>query len=289
MTSPQTALIRQTKIFCIVAIFVFIAACSFKSLYNQLDSFIPSYIEDMVSLDDVLEKKMLQRIQPLLRWHRTTQLTEYAEWLSNLQQDVTTQLTEKALYQYITQLEYFWESLLGRINKEMADFLPSLNSEQRKELFASLSKKNQAYKDDNINIDEEERIDRYVENLHENYERWLGELTDVQKKSIEQAANKLSSIAGFRLKQRQLWQEGIQNILESNAAVKSKSDRLRTFFAGFERNKSSEMKKRERMNRHTIVKLTLNIAKSLTPDQKAYFISQTNRYIRIFIELSENR
>lgn len=289
MISLQASLIRQAKILLIAAIFILTSACSIKTLYNQLDSLIPSYLEDMVSLDDVLEKNIEQRIQFLINWHRTTQLKEYADWLRTLQQDVNTHLTDKKLFQHIAIVERFWKSLLQKVYKELADFLPSLNSEQRKELFASMTAKNQDFRDDYIEINEKKRVDSNTERMLENYENWLGDLTEEQKKDIIQIAKEMRSVAPLRLQQRLLWQQSIQKILEGNEANSFKSERLRTFFAGFEKTKSTEMKKREAMNRRIMVRLTLNVVHGLTPDQKAYFISQTNNYIRILSELSGNR
>jgi len=289
MISLPASLIRQAKFLLIAAIFILTSACSIKTLYNQLDSLIPSYLEEMVTLDDVLEKKIEQRIQFLINWHRTTQLKDYADWLRTLQQDVNTHLTDKKLFQHAAIVERFWKSVSQKFNKELADFLPSLNSEQRKELFASMTAKNQDFRDDYIDIDEKKRVNSNAERMLENYENWLGDLTEEQKKAITQTAREIRSTAPLRLQQRLLWQQGIHKILEGNEANSFKSERLRVLFADFEKRKSAKMKKREAMNRRIMVRLTLNVTQSLTPDQKAYFISQTNHYIRILTELSENR
>lgn len=289
MISLKTSLISQAKVFLIVALFLLTSACSFKTVYNQLDNIIPAYIEEMVSLDDVLEKNVEQRIRFLINWHRTSQLKEYADWLRNLQQDVNIHLTDKKLSQHIAIVEVFWKSLLQKVYKELADLLPSLNSEQRKELFASMAVKNQDFRDDYIDIDEKKRVDSSTERMLDNYENWLGDLTAEQQKAIVQTAKEIRSVARLRLQQRLLWQQSIQKILEGDEANAFTSERLRTFFAGFEHTKSSEMKKREAMNRRIMVRLTLNVVHGLTPDQKTYFISQTNNYIRMLTELSENR
>lgn len=283
------SLIHQAKFFLLAALFLLTSACSFKTLYNQLDNIIPAYIEEMVSLDDVLEQNIQQRTQFLINWHRTTQLKEYAEWLRSLQQDVNPQLTDKKLVQHLLRVESFWKSLLQKVYKELADLLPSLNSEQRKELFSSMAAKNKDFSDDYIDIDEKKRIDSNIERMLENYENWLGDLTAEQKKAIAQAAKEMRSVARLRLQQRLLWQQGIQKILEGEESNSFKSERLRVLFAGFEKNKSAEMRKLEAINRDTMAQLTLNVIHSLMPEQKTYFISQTNNYIRIFTELSENR
>ncbi|MCW8901801.1 MAG: DUF6279 family lipoprotein [Gammaproteobacteria bacterium] len=289
MILAKSSLTRQTKILLIATIVALTSACSFKSLYNRLDYLIPVYLEGMVSFDDVLEKKVEQRAQLLISWHRNTQLKEYASWLRSLQQDITKDLTDKKLSQHITKLENFWESVSQKLNDEMVGLLPLLNSEQRKELFASITKKNNNFSDEYIDLEEKKRIDSYIENMFDSYESWLGDLTEEQEKAIEQAASKLHSVAHLRLKQRLLWQQGIQKILDKNEPASLKSERLRTFFVGFETNNNSEMERLATLNRHTIEKLTLKIINTLSTEQKEHFMSETSDYIRMFTELSENR
>ena len=293
MLTLQLPLTRQTKVFLIAALItcsvIFITACSFKTLYNQLDYLIPSYVEGMVSLGDVLEKKVEQRSQLLINWHRNTQLKQYADWLRALQRDAGPQLTEAQLLQHVATLEVFWQSLSEKVNKEMADLLPLLNSDQRKELFASIADKNQDFGDDYIDLDEEERIDSFTESMFDNYENWLGDLTDEQEEAIELVASELRSTAALRLQQRLLWQRGIQDILDSSDTTALKSEQLSLFFAGFDMDNNAEMKRTGEANRRFIVQLTVQIVHSLTPDQKDYFIDKTDDYIRMFTELAENR
>ena len=289
MVTLQTPLTRKAKAFLIASLVLIITACSFKTLYNQLDYLIPSYLEGMVSLDDVLEKKVEQRSQLLINWHRNTQLKQYADWLRTLQHDVGPLLTEEQLLQHIATLDFFWQSLLEKVNEEMAGLLPLLNSEQRKELFASIADKNQDFRDDYIDLDEKERIDSFTESMLDNYENWLGELTEKQEKAIELAAGELRSTAVLRLQRRLYWQRGIQHILDSSDTTALKSERLSIFFAGFEIDNNAEMKSTGATNRRIIVQLTVEIVHNLIPDQKDYFINKTDDYIRIFTELAENR
>ncbi len=289
MVTLQTPLTRKAKAFLIASLVLIITACSFKTLYNQLDYLIPSYLEGLVSLDDVLEKKVEQRSQLFINWHRNTQLKQYADWLRTLQHDVGPQLTEEQLLQHIATLDFFWQSLLEKVNEEMAGLLPLLNSEQRKELFASIADKNQDFRDDYIDLDEKERIDSFTESMLDNYENWLGELTEKQEKAIELAAGELRSTAVLRLQRRLYWQRGIQHILDSSDTTALKSERLSIFFAGFEIDNNAEMKSTGATNRRIIVQLTVEIVHNLIPDQKDYFINKTDDYIRIFTELAENR
>ena len=85
---------RLAKLLVVAAAITTLAACSFKTVYNRLDDLIPKYVEGVVTLDDVLEERLDERVSLLLDWHRSTQLKAYAAWLQSVQQDMGDQCKE---------------------------------------------------------------------------------------------------------------------------------------------------------------------------------------------------
>lgn len=281
---------RQLKTVLIVALFtVIFTACSFKTLYNNLDSLIPGYVEDMVSLDDVVEDTFENRTQALLNWHRNSQLRQYAEWMRSVQQDIDPQLNEQKVLQRMNEVEQFWRIISAKVNDEMAHLLLLLNTEQQQELFSNLAESNEDFREDYIDIDEKDRRDDYYENLYEVYENWIGGLSDEQEDLIKQAAQALLSTAELRLQRRLNWQSGIKEILSSSDSRQQKNQRLRSFFVGFENFTDKTMQEKSDVNRTIIARLTVAIAHKMDKEQKTFFISRTDEYIRVFTELAENR
>jgi hypothetical protein len=280
---------RFTRTIIILTLITAVAACTFKTVYNRLDYLIPEYIEGMVTLDDVLEEKLEQSTLVLLDWHRNTQLKQYADWLSAVQRDMATQLTEQQLEQRITEMDRFWRSLSAKVNDEMADLLPLLNKEQQDELFMNIEDRNDEFREEFVDLNEEQRIEDYVERISDTYQSWIGELTDEQQRNVEQAATELVSTAELRLQRRLQWQRGIREILAEQGTAQNKTGRLRQFLAGFEDIDDETMKEKSAINRGVIVRLTVQISNSMTEDQQAHFISKTNDYIRMLTELAENR
>jgi hypothetical protein len=280
---------RYVKAVIVIGLITLITACSFKTVYNRLDYLIPKYVEGVVTLDDVLEERLEGRTQVLLNWHRNTQLEQYAGWLQSLQQDIGVQLTEEQLEQHISQMEGFWLSLLNKVNDEMAYLLPMLDEAQREELFAYLDDSNEEFRESFIEPDDQERIDDYAGRMIDIYEDWFGELTDEQASRVEQAAAELISSAELRLQRRLEWQQGIRQILVSADSHYDKSQRLRVFLAGFEQDQDGPIRQASDSNRQVIIRLTVQIAHSLTNEQREFFISKTDDYIRMFTELAENR
>ena len=280
---------RFTRTIVILTLLMAVAACSFKTVYNRLDYLIPEYVEGMVTLDDVLEEKLEQRTLVLLEWHRNTQLKQYADWLSALQRDMATQLTQQQVEQRITEMDRFWRSLSAKVNDEMAHLLPLLNKAQLDELFMNIDDTNDEFREEFVDLNEEQRIEDYVERISDTYQSWIGELTNEQQRNVEHAATELVSTAELRLQRRLQWQHGIREILAEEEAAQNKTARLRQFLAGFEDIDDETMKEKSEINRGIIVRLTVQISHSMTEDQQAYFISKTNDYIRMLTELAENR
>lgn len=278
--------IRSAHPYLFTVIIVAFAGCSFKTVYNRLDKLIPSYVEGLVTLDDVLQQEVELRSQALVSWHRNTQLIQYADWLRELQRDVNPQLDANRLQQHVENLTEFWQSLSARIQEEMAELLPLLDTEQRRELFDSIADKNEDFEEDYVDIDDAERIENYREDMLDNYENWLGELTSAQTDLIETAAAELRSSARERLERRRRWQDGIREILDSGKTRSQKTVELGRFFADFDAHEDVDMETIERANGDVMDRLTVQLVRSMTQDQVDHFVEKTDDYIRIFTELA---
>ena len=273
----------------IISFILLVSACSFKTFYNRLDYLIPSYVEGMVSLDHVLEEKVEQRTNLLVSWHRNTQLTQYADLLRAFQQDMESPLDVPQVLQHMETIQALWRTLEEKINEEMAELLPLLNSEQREELFESIDDKNEDFYDEYIDLDEDERIEQYIETTTESYENWLGSLTAEQEQAIEKAVTGLSSSAALRLAQRRFWQRNIQEILDSGDTQEVKTLRLQQFFDGFNINDKPQLAAASDANKRILARLTVEIINHATTEQKSFFKNKSGEYIEIFTELAENR
>ena len=284
-----THLSRNATFLFIIVFITIVSACSFKSIYNRLDYLIPSYVEGMVSLDDMLEEEVEQRTKILINWHRNTQLKQYAELLREFQLDFGPQLSEERVLQHMSAMELLWQPLGEKLNEEMAELLPLLNDEQLEELFDSIEDKNEEFYDDYVDLDAEELIEEYIDSLSDNYENWLGDLTDQQEQYVEKAAYKFHSSAALRLQQRKLWQDNIREILASADDPEIKSERLRTFFRKFNDEPNLALAAADEANKQAIAWLTVKLVHASNAEQKDYFINKTDDYIRIFTELAEGR
>ena len=281
---------QNIKIFYFLVLPILTAACTFKTLYNNLDYLIPEYIvEHMVSLDEVLEEDFEDRTELFINWHRKTQLIQYANWLKTIQQSAGPELTEEQVKLRILEMDEFWHSLTVKLNDEMSNLLPRLSVDQRNELLNSLHNKNETFREEYININEGQRKKHYSDSLVETYETWLGDLTDEQEREIEIAANNQVDTAEIKLKRRMEWQQGVSEILSDKKSVQEKSQSLRTFLSKFEETEPLELQEKSDINQLIFIKLTVSISHSMSKEQMDHFVDKTNDYIRMFTELAENK
>ena len=265
-----------------------LAACSFKTVYNRLDVLIPEYVEGLVTIDDALENNLRQRSTELLEWHRHTQLVQYADWLRAFQGEVGKLTIDSARY-YAMEAERFWDAMSARIDREMAELLPLLDASQQKELFASITEKNEDFADEYIDIDDAERRTNYYERTRDTYESWVGDLSEAQEQTIRQATDRLLDGARLRLDRREEWQAGIQVILAGPGSREQKSQLLHDYLQNFEFSKAQLLDSKIAVNKDIIAELTVAISNSMNEEQAGHFVDKTNDYIRMFTELSENR
>ena len=286
---PPVLISSQLKLITFIIFITIVTACSFKTIYNRLDYLIPSYVEGMVSLDEMLEEKVEQRTQVLINWHRNTQLIQYADLLRVYQQEFGLQLTEERVLQHMSTMELLWLPLEVKLNEEMAILLPLLNDDQLEELFDSIDDNNEDFYDEYVDLDDEELIEEYIDSLLDNYESWLGELTELQERDVEKAAYKFHSSAALRLQHRKNWQHGLREILDSSDDTDIKSERLRAFFKEFNAVPNVELAAADEANKQAVAWITVKLVHAANAEKKEYFMNKTDDYIRIFTELAENR
>ena len=272
-----------------IAALCMLSACSVKTVYNNLDSLIIEYVDDMFTLDDPLESEVSERAAALIAWHREDQLDDYTQLLRELQQDFGPDVSVETLERRTDTLRSFWYALKHRLDEDMVVVLSQLDSEQRSELYASLEDRNRSYREDYVDIDEEERIESLEESVSDAFEDWLGDLTDEQQRLIQPAVNKMQSSASGRVRAREIWQREVSRILESPDDITEKQQALRAYLTGFDSNDHEGVKGSFEINRTVIATLTRDIIVLADEEQREHFIEKTDEYIEIFEELRQDQ
>ena len=183
------------KYLFLVLVLLTASACTVKTLYNQLDWLIADYLEDYVELSSEQQNILYQHLDDTLRWHKTSQLPLYAEWLEDFKLDVQNGLSYAKVEQNIAIFQTYVRALMLRTAREMTVLLPTLTPVQREELYTSLTRKNQEFKTTYVDINRNEQIKLYTRRMEERFELWLGSITEHQQQLIRASAPEFKAIA----------------------------------------------------------------------------------------------
>jgi len=220
-----------------------------------------------------------------LRWHRHTQLPAYGQWLVSVRREVQRGLNNENVNRSMLQLDQHWEILMERTSVDLAALLPTLSPAQRDALFAVFEEKNQAFWEEYIQPEVTELRSQRIERLADNFERWLGRLSDEQIRLIKQTAEQFLPIAEEQLVARRRWQSRLKQLLKTQgsdsltAALKQHFSSLAPFY-------SVRHEKIRAHNRQSFVRLVVDIAALMDAQQKTHLLAEIDDYRQMFSELA---
>jgi len=263
-----------------------ISSCGVKTIYNQLDWYLPSIAEDFISLDPSQQSSLEKSIAELLRWHRTTQLPQYAQALRKIRSDLNNGLSEEKAGMILTELERYWVDVLDRMAPDAAELLITATETQQQELKDSFAEKNEEYEEEYISVAEDERLENIVDDLTENFERWLGPLTDEQKLIVVQGVNKFIPVHVERLSYRKVWQSRLINAMEMKNTTQAKRDII-SLLSEPKKHRPQTLKDKLNINRILSTRLFLEINNLMTAEQQAHLNEEIEYYATSFEELAK--
>ena len=273
----------------VLVVFLLItASCSFKTVYNNLDYLIPAYIDHMVDIDNDLSDLVDLRTVTFLKWHRDDQLPKYLNWLKHIKAQLLSSRIDDIRYEqvlyFINNSSQFWSDIRDKFSAELARLLPLLNEEQVDELFESLSESNEEFISKNISPSKKEIEQLYEERLLDNFEEWLGYLTDEQVKSLKDSSSGFQSLSHLRLKARLEWQRETREILVSENII-NKTGKLESLFHRLSEKHDKQYAKINTANKERLSDVILELIMTLQKDQQQHVLGKLDYYIKMIEDL----
>lgn len=213
----------------VTALLVLLAGCSrVQFAYNQLDWLIPDYLETYVEFSDEQRVMLNAKVDTLLTWHCSSQLSLYAGMLRSANTDLQAgAMTDERLGEYAMQLEGFWRAIMRRASPGVAELLLTVSDEQVEGLFMVFKEKNEEWRTEFEDQTDEERREKYRERMTEELERWFGPLSAMQQRAVLEWSRRLTPLGLEGLRSRQRWQATLREVIDNRADEG-------TFYAGIE-------------------------------------------------------
>jgi ferritin len=179
---------------------MFLASCSSKLAYNNLDWWVYWYMDDYIELKDAQEEKFDDYLQNWLRWHKTSELKRYQAQLSDIRRQIKEgRLDSNTVLEHLANARTHWERVRDEVSPELAEIAKTLDDEQVVTLFAALEKDNKEEEEErkaSLEKSEEERLEDRIERIEETISERIGKLSGEQKQIVNSYATQFIPTGG---------------------------------------------------------------------------------------------
>ena len=265
-----------------------LSACSTKFSYRFLDWAIGWEQEDYVTLDKSQQKVFDTLIEKLVQWHQSTELSQYAAQLTQVENLIKTNaLTPQLWVEQVDIAKRHWFRLFEFALPELLPIVMSLNDDQVKQILAKLRE------------DERELVKKFAgktaeqlqkdadNNLQEQFNDWLGSVSETQKELIHQHNQQRLSTLDMWLEYRHEWLRQFEVALWQRADKALLTERLTLLMTQPDELKSEQHKVLLRKNTEAFGTLLLAINASLSEKQSTHFYKKLDKLIQDLTELNQ--
>ena len=164
-----------------------LAGCSALRLgYNQAPGLVGWWIDSYVDLDESQTPRLRDALRAWFRWHRGTQLADYAALLARLQGELAGPLTAAQVCRWNQDIEARLDTGFAQAVPSIADIARTLSPAQLAHLQRRFAKNNAEYRSEFLQPSLEERMRASFKRIVERTEVVYGRLDDVQRERIAQ-------------------------------------------------------------------------------------------------------
>jgi hypothetical protein len=178
-------LLSLTKAVIIGALLVLMAGCSAVRLgYSNGPTLAWWWLDGYVDFSREQSSRAKQAIDRWFEWHRSTQLTGYANLLATAQTEVLEPTTAAKACRWQRLGRDALEPALERALQEAADLVPGLGEAQWQHLEVRFAKSNAELRKDFLQPDADERTKASVKRVLERAEMLYGDFDTAQRKAV---------------------------------------------------------------------------------------------------------
>lgn len=276
------------KAVLLVVLLFGLTACSTKFSYHFLDWAIGWELDDYVSLDKNQQKVVDGLIDKFVLWHQSEELGHYVAQLTEVEQQIQTNTLTPALWaEHVTLAKRHWFRLFEFALAEMLPIISSLTDEQVKQILTQSRKDEQELIKEFAGKTPEQLQQEADENLIEQFDDWLGSVTDEQKTLIHQYNQQRLSTLDMWLDYRHEWLRQFEVALGQRSDITLLTERLTLLMTRPDELKSEKHRAILRQNTEAFGGLLLTINASLSAKQSKHFYKKLNKLIQDLRELNQ--
>lgn len=155
--------------------------------YNQAPNLASVWIDNYADLDDEQVVFTREAMGAWFRWHRSTQLPEYASMLARMQAQVMDSTTGAALCRWEPELFLQAEAALAQAVVPATGLVVTLKPQQLRNIEKRYERSNREFRDDYLQPDLDERREKWKERIADRLKTFYGRLDEAQGERLSKA------------------------------------------------------------------------------------------------------
>ena len=191
--------LKRVCVFFLLFLLPFLHSCSTSYVYDNLDWLVHWYVDDYVELTPRQKKEFDQRFSQLQRWHKENELQEYQQWLESIREQLLRrQLSPEEISVYVRshrqKTRVFWDRLVTQAEPHLLQLLEQLSEKQRQNLIENIRRQMLKRYETRLTASRTEWEKDKVARMEKGLKRWIGSLSQDQKKRLNRWASSLHNV-----------------------------------------------------------------------------------------------
>jgi hypothetical protein len=261
-----------------------LAGCgtALRVAYNQGDVAVRLAAHEYFDLHGEQSEAFKAQLKTFHAWHRAEELPRYVELLDGTANRVQHGLTRTDVQWATSALRERTRALTEQAVNDAGPVLVMLNADNLAALEKKLAANNAKFAKEFLSGDERRDGNNRARRMKENFEDWLGDLSDEQETLIEGYVQASPRVLVVMFEDRKRRQREFVELLRANRGSPEITPKVRTFMLDWEAQRSPEYAKVAREQEERFTDLVLAMDKTLSPKQRQHAVGRLEFYAREF-------
>lgn len=267
---------------------------SIKIAYHYAPNYLSYRLNAYVNLDAQQQQLLDAELIDFSNWHSSTALPQYSSalklWSGRL--DKAEPFTPEEIVVMYQQVQEALLALSIQAAKQLAPIAVSLKPTQIAQLRARFETENKEYADNYLkNSDRSSTRKKHHSRMLKRYEDWLGSLTDQQKLSLTQLADRRAASFALWANERQLRQTALLDTLtgQRDKDPTQAETALTLYTKSLSEYRDPKLISLQESVRKDWAETTAALLNSMTPTQSRYLKTKLRDYAEDFASLTPPR
>lgn len=265
-----------------------LSGCSSTKLaYNFGDWAVEWKVSRFVSLHGDQKDDLKRTIGKLHQWHRSTQLPQYADYLTELEKRIGKEpLTSKDVHRETDRIQLLLDQSLEQALPEVQRVVAALTDEQVQEILKNVAEEREEYIEEHVEVSDKKRAKERYKKFEDQAERWFGRLSREQKTLIKDWSASVQPYEALNAKQHAVWQKQLATLMSQRNDADRLAKGLRELMFYRTDNWLPELEKVLDHNQEITYGVVAQLINGLSDKQEKHFREKLLEYATICRELA---